>query len=472
MSDERRSRHEATLNQFWNTLAQRSGAHSADAGDLDPDTAQVLRELQVLGSAAAPAVSRERVRTRVLAKIQASPTFDTELLRDHPAMSDRPSSAVGPNGRSTMAVSIPTVTPTLAHAASRYRRFAVGHLATAALLILSLAVSMLAVGVFRQRGEESVGVPAVLPAIQPNPVAFVWSTTGDPDEPLDDPTYPALDPQGNLWVPDGRNSRFQIFSLDGTLLEVWGEPGSAEGQFNFLEAGFGGYGEGAITFDAAGNFYVVDTGNYRVQKFGPDRRFLTAWGEKGSGNGQFEGALDVAVDGQGRVYVVDAGRGDIPDEAPAIQIFDAEGRFLAAWGEHGSGEGQLIDPSGLAIDANGDVWVADFGNNRVQQFSPDGMFLTAWGESGSKAGQFFNLTDVAIDAHGRIWVSDWRNGRVQVFEPDGMFVAVWGNEGKLSERRMRGPNSLVLDGAGSVYVADIDNDSVQKYRLLPPLAPA
>ena len=189
-----------------------------------------------------------------------------------------------------MAVSMPSVTPTLAHAASRYRRFAVGHLATAALLLLSLAVSMLAVGVFRQRGEESVGVPAVLPAIQPNPVAFVWSTTGDPDEPLDDPTYPAFDPQGNLWVPDGRNSRFQIFAPDGTLLEVWGEPGSAEGQFNFLEAGFGGYGQGAITFDAAGNFYVVDTGNYRVQKFGPDRRFLTAWGEKGTGNGQFEGA--------------------------------------------------------------------------------------------------------------------------------------------------------------------------------------
>ena len=61
---------------------------------------------------------------------------------------------------------------------------------------------------------------------------------------------------------------------------------------------------------------------------------------------------------------------------------------------------------------------------------------------------------------------------MQVFEPDGTFVAVWGNEGKFSERRMLGPNSLVLDGAGSVYVADVDNDTVQKYRLLPPLAPA
>jgi tripartite motif-containing protein 71 len=412
------------------------------------------------------------VRRDLLAQLQALQTLETEALMDHTAMSDLTRSAVGRNGRGTMAVSIPTVPPPLNRIAIPHRRFAVGHLATAALLLLSLAVSLLAVGVFRQRGEETFGVPAVLPALQPNPVTFVWSTTGDPAEPLDDPTYPAIDPDGNVWVPDGRNGRFQIFSPDGTLLEVWGEPGSAEAQFNFLEAGFGGYGEGAITFDDAGNFYVVDTGNYRVQKFGPDRRFLNAWGEKGTGNGQFVGALDVAVDPQGRVYVVDAGRGDNPDEAPAIQVFDADGRFLAAWGEHGSGQGQLIDPSGLAIDANGDVWVADFGNNRVQQFSPDGTFLTAWGESGSKAGQFFNLTDVAVDAHGRIWVSDWRNGRVQVFEPDGTFVAVWGNEGKLSERRLSGPNSLVLDGAGFVYVADINGDTVQKYRLLPPLAPA
>jgi sugar lactone lactonase YvrE len=473
MSDERRSQHEATLNQFWNTLAQRSGAHSADAGDLEPDTAQVLRELQVLGSAAAPAVSRERVRTRVLAEIQASPTLDTELLRDHPVMADLTPSPAGPNGRSTMAISIPTVTTTLAHAASRYRRFTVGHLATAALLLLSLAVSMLAVGVFRQRGEESVGVPAILPAFQLNPVAFVWSTTGDPNEPLDDPSYPALDPQGNLWVPDGRNGRFQIFAPDGTLLEVWGAPGSDEGQFNFLEAGFGGYGQGAITFDAEGNFYVVDTGNYRVQKFGPDRRFLTAWGgEKGKEDGQFYGVTDIAVDSQGRVYVIDAGRGDLPEEAPAVQVFDAEGRFLAAWGEHGSEPGQLVDPIGLDIDRDGNVWIADFGNNRVQQFSADGTFLAGWGEFGGKDGQFNNVTDVAIDAHGRIWVSDWRNGRVQVFEPDGTFVAVWGNEGKFSERRMLGPNSLVLDGAGFVYVADVANDTVQKYRLLPPLAPA
>ncbi len=216
----------------------------------------------------------------------------------------------------------------------------------------------------------------------------------------------------------------------------------------------------------------MDTGNYRIQKFGPDRQFLTAWGEKGKGEGQFYGVTDIAVDRQGRVYVVDAGRGDVPNGGPAIQVFDADGDFLAAWGGHGTEEGQLIDPNGVAIDGNGDVWVADFGNNRVQQFTPDGTFLTAWGESGSKEGQFFNPTDVAVDAHGRIWVSDWSNHRVQVFAPDGTFVTAWGDEGTFSERPMLGPNSLVLDGAGFVYVADVGNDTVQTYHLLPPLAPA
>jgi tripartite motif-containing protein 71 len=347
-------------------------------------------------------------------------------------------------------------------------------IATASLLLLTLVASLVAFGALRLgAGSRLTMLPAIDTPIPDPPVAFVWSTHGGPELALNDPSYPALDPHGNLWVPDGRNGRFQIFSPDGAFLEAWGAPGSDDGQFNFVEPGFGGYGQGAITFDAAGNFYVVDTGNYRVQKFDPDRRFLTAWGgERGKGEGQFYGVTDIAVDSQGRVYVIDAGRGDLPEEAPAVQVFDAEGRFLTAWGEHGAEPGQLVDPIGLDIDRDGNVWVADFGNHRVQQFSADGTFLAGWGEFGGQDGQFNNVTDVAVDERGRIWVSDWRNGRVQIFEPDGTFVAAWGDEGKFSERQMLGPNSLVLDGAGFVYVADVANDTVQKYRLLPPLAPA
>ena len=123
---------------------------------------------------------------------------------------------------------------------------------------------------------------------------------------------------------------------DGTLLEVWGEPGTADGQFNFMEAASASTVR-AIAFDAAGNFYVVDTGNYRIQKFGPDRRFLTAWGEKGKEDGQFYGVTDIAVDRQGRVYVVDAGRGDSRKKHPPSR----SSTLTAASWRHGA----TTDPS-------------------------------------------------------------------------------------------------------------------------------
>jgi sugar lactone lactonase YvrE len=456
MPDEPHALPDDPLIQYWDELIQ--GAKPASI-DLDPEVVATIRRWESLDDAPAPIPAFvTRLREELIASSESThpqaSTFDFALTSSL-------------NGLATW-----PVPERLLHRRLFRRPWLLTQIATAALLLLTLVASLMVFGLLHLGADRRLTIiPAVGTPPPVLPVVFVWSATGDPNEPLDDPTYPALDPQGNLWVPDGRNSRFQIFSPDGTLLEVWGESGSAEGQFNFMEIGFGGYGQGAITFDADGNFYVVDTGNYRVQKFGSDRRFLTAWGEKGKGEGQFYGITDIAVDSQGRVYVIDAGRGDIPEEAPAIQVFDADGRFLVAWGEHGSGEGQLIDPIGLDIDGNGDVWVADFGNDRVQKFSPDGTFLTTWGGFGVKEGQFHWLTDVAIDSQGRIYVTDWKNNRVQVFEPDGTFVAVWGDEGKFSERQMLGPNSLVLDGAGFVYVADVSNDTVQKYRLLPPLGP-
>lgn len=446
-----------SLIQYWDDLIQ--GKQPAPV-TLDPAVIATILRVASLDDAPAPTPAFvRRLREELMeATPQAGPGWSAGDLISTPSV----------NGRSTRPA--PMRLP--------IRRlptppWILGQVPAAALLLLILVASM-AIFSLQHLGADhrlailpAAGTPAPVP-----PVAFVWQSRGDPNDPLGDPSYFAIDPHGNLWAPDGRNSRFQIFAPDGTLLEVWGEQGSAEGQFNFMEDSFGGYGQGAIAFDAAGNFYVVDTGNYRVQKFGPDRRFLTAWGSNGTANGQFEGPTDVAVDGQGRVFVVDPVRGEYGKDAPWIQVFDADGAFLAAWGDRGTDAGQMINPNGLTIAQDDTVWVADFGNHRIQHFSPDGALLTEWGSFGGGAGQFYNPTDVAVDAGGRIWVSDWQNRRVQVLEPDGTFVATWGDEGKLGERKLLSPSSLVLDGQGFVYVADIGRDEIQKYRLLPPLAPS
>jgi DNA-binding beta-propeller fold protein YncE len=334
-------------------------------------------------------------------------------------------------------------------------RWMLAQFATAALLVLTLGSVYLAF-VARQLSDKRPGdVPIVGPAPSGEPVEFLWQTRGDPDLPLNDPINPAIDPQGNLWVVDGRNSRFQIFAPDGTFLDAWGTRGSGEGQFDFVDPLIaGGYGQADIEFDAAGNLYVADPGNDRIQKFGPDRAFLTAWGGEGEGDGQFFGLNNMAIDGQGRIYAFDQHRRD-------VQVFAGDGRFLAAWDVDATG--------GIAVAPDGNLWMTDWSGHRVLTYSPDGALLATWGDSGIGAEQMLNPNHAIVDRHGRVYVADYGNNRVQVFGADGRLLTGWGEFG-LDPGDFNRPSSLVLDGVGNIYVTEEGGDRIQKFRLLPPLA--
>src|SRR6266571_4521585 len=94
--------------------------------------------------------------------------------------------------------------------------------------------------------------------------------------------------------------------------------------------------------------------------------------------------------------------------------------YLLQWGTPGSGDGQFNGPAGVAVDASGNVYVADYGNHRVQKFTDTGTFLTQWG------GQFNGPTGVAVDASGNVYVGDTGNGgihnnRIQKFTDTGVY---------------------------------------------------
>ena len=91
------------------------------------------------------------------------------------------------------------------------------------------------------------------------------------------------------------------------------------------------------------------------------------------------------------------------------------------------------------------------------------------GRIGERRGELFKPGHAAVDRQGRVYVADWGNSRIQVFDGEGRFLAAWGGIGS-DAGELNGPNSLVLDGAGNVYVTDDGNDRVQKFHLLPPLA--
>ncbi len=110
-------------------------------------------------------------------------------------------------------------------------------------------------------------------------------------------------------------------------------------------------------------------------------QFVAKWGTDQFADGQLRNPLALAVDAAGNVYVVDAGNS-------RIQKFSSAGAFITKWGSHGSGDGQFNSPRGIAVDAAGNVYVTDMANNRIQKFSPTGGFITKWGSEGSGNGQF------------------------------------------------------------------------------------
>ncbi|MBF0241474.1 MAG: hypothetical protein HQK64_03240, partial [Desulfamplus sp.] len=206
--------------------------------------------------------------------------------------------------------------------------------------------------------------------VDPNP-AYIPSNSMQP-------SYFAIDSDGNFYVPDStttysnNNDLIKKFDNAGNFIKQWGSQGSGDGQFNNIA--------GIAVSD--GYVYVVDAGNYRVQKFDTDGVYKAQWGSQGVDDGKF-GQVNpfnpfgiskpgIAVS-DGFVYVVDTGN-------HRVQKFDTDGEYKAQWGSQGVDDGKFRDPSGIAIEhvdiIDGGVcigyylyiYVADTNNNRIQKF--------------------------------------------------------------------------------------------------------
>jgi DNA-binding beta-propeller fold protein YncE len=454
------------LGRYWDDLTR--GVPSGSA-DLEPSLVEALQRFHALGSTPPPGAARNRVWREIRAQMDVGPR-DKETLMQATATLDHPRITPISNGRIDPRHGRPASQPI--PIALRRRVGSAVSLAAAAVLMLALAGGLVAIrfGMPGSNDSSFSSIPAVQvsPEASPpaGPVEFLWETPGDPDSP---PWYPAhlvVAPDGNIWVADGENDRFQIVSPDGGRVEVWGESGSGEGQFDFTTEGWAGYDHGAIAFAPDGGFYVADPGNHRIQRFGPDRGFLSAWGSEGREDGQFVTPIDLVVDGQGRVVVLDSSRNSGPagPGVGAVQVFSADGRFLAKWGEGGTEPGQLSGPFGIALDPHdGTLLICEYDTNRVQRFTPEGAFLHGWGGGGLGDGQFLHAMDAAVDTKGRVFVADFSHNRVQVFDRNGRFVAKWGTYGPNP-----GEFAAVLGVAvgldGTVYVTD-QGKRLQAFRV-------
>jgi len=220
-------------------------------------------------------------------------------------------------------------------------------------------------------------------------------------------------------------------------------------------------------------FYVVNIPNRNISGFQQRVRALPATpttppqqvsslpesgtnmfeGGRGSGKGQFDSPTGIAIDRNGDVLVADTTNG-------RLEKFSSTGTFLSNIGTKGAGPGQLGAPGGIAIDRAGDIYVADAGNHRVLKLAADGTFIAEW--RGPDPG-FYGPRRIAIGPDASIYVVDQGRSRIAKFSPDGRVLGVWGSKGN-GDGQFDDHTSVAVDPRTSkVYVADPINRRIQVF---------
>ena len=241
-----------------------------------------------------------------------------------------------------------------------------------------------------------------------------------------------------------------------------------------------------VAVDRAGNAYVADTGNHVIRKVSPTglvSTFAGLAGVAGTADGvgeqaRFDMPIGITVDSAGFLYIVDQYDSTVrritPDGAvTTLQMISAQ----AANTVETAPEPGLKHPSGLAVDCYGNIYITDTGNNTIRKIAPDGSLSTlagANGAPGSADGQgadahFNGPFGIAVDLDGNIYVADQGNSTIRKITADGTVTTIAGKAGDPGSTNGVGaaaqfsfPAGLAVDDDGNLYVADRNNSTIRK----------
>lgn len=163
-----------------------------------------------------------------------------------------------------------------------------------------------------------------------------------------------------------------------------------------------------------------------------------------SGRG-FSLPVDCVLGPDGVMYVLN--RGNAVQRSTHVTICTVDGDYRADFGSYGTGDGQFIWPSGIAVDRQGYVYVSSESEHRIQKFSPTGAFVSTWGVMGSGDGELNAPAGLAFDEDDDLYVVAHLNHRIQKFTKDGKFLLHWGTKGE-AEGQFNLPWGLGLDAGG------------------------
>ncbi len=294
----------------------------------------------------------------------------------------------------------------------------------------------------------------------------------------------ALDGKGNVYASDNANHRVRKIAPNGVITTV---AGTAEGF-----SGDGGPATAArlnspngIGLDAGGTLYIADSGNYRIRKVTPDGNISTVagtgdnnyYGDGGPAlNAGLAGPYAVALDADGDVYFTDVYRVRKLTKDGNIQTVAGNGQYDNLVDGGLAINAFLYEPSALAFDAAGNLYIADTFHGLIRRVTTDGIINTIAGDPRGLGSRMATSTylgspqGVAVDSMGNFYIADSALNQIYKVTADGIIVTVAGNGqrgfagdgGPAASATLSFPEGLALDAAGNIFVADAGNVRIRK----------
>ena len=214
-----------------------------------------------------------------------------------------------------------------------------------------------------------------------------------------------------------------------------------------------------IALDAQEQVYVVEQEKKGIGVFdrqGKALRFIT--------DPSIERPTGIAIDRErGKIYLSDTSH--TKSNKHDIKVFTMDGKLTATIGTKGTGAGQFLFPTYLALDPQGNLYVTDTLNSRVQEFDPSGKYLKTIGTRGNGWGMFDKPKGVALDSFGNVYVADSGWSNVQIFNQKAQILIFFGGRGPLPGM-LKNPTAVAIDKNNRIYVADYLNHRVEVYQLV------
>jgi streptogramin lyase len=347
-----------------------------------------------------------------------------------------------------------------------------------------------------EEGNHSVRKLVLEPVVT---TEFGSTTPGSSDEPLvlagfKLPHGIAYDGVDTFYIADSGNHTIRVAKKNGAVSTLAGKAGSSgdddgkgdDARFDTPRA---------VACDKKGNVWVADEGNHRIRKIAPDGTVTTVAGsgEVGFADGKgtaakFNTPRGLALGLDGELYVADFGNHRIRRVDPDGTVTTYAGDGTSGFSDGPVAKARFVKPSGVSVDKEGRVYVADFGNNAIRVIQQDpatsalnvgtlagSLASPGYKDGGGGAAQFNDPWGLTVDAVGRVFVADFGNSLIRKITPDGTVSTYVGYidsnfgtplsgyaDGPGSKAKFAAPSGVAIDELGYVYVVDTENNCIRR----------